>query len=46
MSIPQQLARVMHDKGEQYVAIATGVTVGRLRRIASGQESPTRSILR
>jgi hypothetical protein len=46
MNIPQQLARVMSDKGERYVAIATGVTVGRLMRVVSGQEPPTQSILR
>lgn len=46
MTIPQQLARAMHDKGERYVAIATGVTVGRLMRVVSGQEPPTQSILR
>lgn len=46
MNIPQRLSQVMREKGEQYVAIATGVTVGRLRRVASGQEPPTRSILR
>jgi hypothetical protein len=46
MNIPQQLARVMSDKGERYVAIATGVTVERLRRVVFGQEPPTRSILR
>lgn len=46
MNIPQRLARVMHEKGEQYVAISTGVTVGRLMRVVSGQEPPTPKILR
>lgn len=46
MNVPQQLARAMSDKGKRYVAIATGVTVERLRRVVSWQEPPTQSILR